>query len=126
MTDFPAGTRSAFARAVSAEVRALLGAYRLSLRDFASAAGFSSHNYLAIRLRDEKPFTLDDIDLVCAYFEFDASEFLRRCYENHIERLWAEADLERSRGGLSAVDDNLGAAASTESAIEGSGEEGSI
>lgn len=90
-TDFPAGTRSAFARAISAEVRAVMAARRITLREFAAGAGFASHNYLAIRLRDEKPFTLDDIELVCAYLEEDAPTFIGEAYDHHFDRLWMEA-----------------------------------
>lgn len=98
MTSFPEGSRSPFARAVSAEARARMAARRITLRELAAAAGFSSHNYLAIRLRDEKPFTLDDVDRISQFFEESALEFLSAAYDHHEDRLYMEAlDLERNR-----------------------------
>ena len=61
--DFEQGTRSAFGRAVAAEVRAILGAERMSGNALAKAIGLSQ-NYVAKRLRDEAPFTLDDLALI--------------------------------------------------------------
>ncbi|KRB73047.1 hypothetical protein ASE01_19930 [Nocardioides sp. Root190] len=90
MPPFPDGTATAFARSVSAEIRAVMAARRITGRELALAAGFKSHNYLAIRLRDEKAFTLDDIELICAYLEEDAHELIRRAHENHMDRLMAE------------------------------------
>lgn len=91
MNDFPEGTKSAFARAVSAEVRATMAAQRVSGRVLALAAGFRSHNYLAMRLRDDAPFTLDDIDAICRHFDEERDAFMQRAYDNHIERLWTES-----------------------------------
>lgn len=91
MADFPSGTRAPFARAVTAELRARMAAERITLRDFAAKAGFKSHNYLAIRLRDEKPFTLDDVDLVAAFFDESGAEFIAAACEHHEERLWTDA-----------------------------------
>lgn len=50
-------------RTFSRHVRAEMGAMRLSGRAVATKAGMS-HNYLAKRLRDEAPFTLDDIQSI--------------------------------------------------------------
>lgn len=55
------GTQSLLGRCVSSEVRARIAAQRTSGKAVAAAVGVSQ-NYLAIRLRDEKPFTLDDVD----------------------------------------------------------------
>lgn len=96
MSDFPQGTSSAFARAVSAEIRGIMGTRRWSLRDVATKAGFKSHNYLAIRLRDEKALTLDDVERLCAFLEEDAHTFIERAYKNHFERIYAEAEMERA------------------------------
>lgn len=93
MTFFPEGTRTPFARAISAEVRAVMAARRITGRSLAKDAGFASNNYLAIRLRDEKPFTLDDIEIICAFLDEsdDSAEFIKRAVDNHAERLWIEA-----------------------------------
>lgn len=94
MSTFPTGTETPFARAVSAEVRAVLAARRMNLRELAKGAGFKSHNYVAIRLRDEKPFTLDDIERIVAFLEGDSTEaweFIKRADQAHSERLWIEA-----------------------------------
>lgn len=105
MPDFPGGTSSTFARAVSAEVRAAMSARRVTLREVAKAAGFGSHNYLAVRLRDEKPFTLDDIDLICIWLEEDPPVFLGRAWENHWERISYEAENASRERRVPDVDD---------------------
>lgn len=111
MVLFPEGTETPFARAVAAEIRGVMAARRLTLRDVAKGAGFKSHNYLATRLRDEKPLTLDDVDRVAQYFSDDSQEwetwrFIQRAYDNHDERFWTEAENlvrraeeEAARGG---------------------------
>lgn len=88
---FPYGTLTPFARAVSAEVRSAMAARRLSVREVAHQAGFKSHNYLAIRLRDERPLTLDDVELICEYLGEEAVDFVRRAHRLHDERYWVEA-----------------------------------
>lgn len=88
---FPDGARSPLARAVSAEIRSLMAARRVTGRTLAQAIGLKSHNYLAIRLRDEKAFTLDDIELIAAYFSKDPAELIADAERNHGERLWAES-----------------------------------
>lgn len=82
MSTFPEGTRWPFAREVSAEVRGRLAAKRMALRTFAEEAGFASHNYVAIRLRDEKPFTLDDLDQIAAYFDEPVQQFIDSAINN--------------------------------------------
>jgi hypothetical protein len=90
MNTFPTGTRSVLGRCISAEVRARLAAERVNLRDFSERAGFASHNYPAIRLRDERPFTTDDVQLIANYFEVDPHAFVDAAYEAHSERLYDE------------------------------------
>jgi transcriptional regulator with XRE-family HTH domain len=90
MDTFATGTESVFARAISAEIRARLAAERITGRQFAKAAGFTSQNYLAIRLRDERPFTLDDLERVCRYFGEDVPAFVQAAYQNHDERIWTQ------------------------------------
>jgi len=90
MDTFPSGTESVFARAIAAEVRSRLAALRVNQRDFATDAGFSSHNYSSTRLRDEKPFTVDDVEKIARYFDEDADAFVNAAVQNHGERIWGE------------------------------------
>jgi transcriptional regulator with XRE-family HTH domain len=54
----------ALARAVSSEVRAAMGRHRISGMQLANLTGVSQ-NYIASRLRDESPFTVNDIENIC-------------------------------------------------------------
>jgi len=54
----------ALARTVSAEVRAAMGRHRVSGMQLAGLTGMSQ-NYIAKRLRDEAPFTVNDIENIC-------------------------------------------------------------
>lgn len=58
---------SSLARAVSADVRARLGAERRSGKWLAEQIGLSQ-NYVAKRLRDEAPFNLDDLAAIAEAF----------------------------------------------------------
>lgn len=58
------------ARAVAAEIRAAMGRHRKSGLQLATATGLSQ-NYLAKRLRDEAPFTINDIEKICTVLEED-------------------------------------------------------
>ncbi|WP_418061773.1 hypothetical protein [Pimelobacter simplex] len=90
---FPTGTTSPFARAVSAEVRARMAARRLGMRELALAAGFgSSHNYLAKRLRDAAPLTVDDVDAIARYFGETGEAFIARACDNHLAQTIAEME----------------------------------
>lgn len=77
---------TALSRAVTAEIRAQMGAQRISGNQLAKLAGMSQ-NYLATRLRDEKPFDLDDIEKIAHFLDdrIDAHQFILRAYENHGE-----------------------------------------
>lgn len=79
-----------FSRCVAAEVRATMAARRLTIRDLAKSAGFASHNYLAIRLRDEKPFTLDDVERIAEVFDVEPTSMLQRAWDDHHERVFME------------------------------------
>lgn len=93
---FPSGTGSPFARAVSAEVRARMAARRLGLRELSLAAGFgSSHNYLAKRLRDAAPLTVDDVDAIARYFGETGEAFIARACDNHLAA--AVVEMEEAR-----------------------------
>lgn len=63
----PSGKQSEsgpLAIAVAAEVRAAMGRRRVSGIQLAALTGISQ-NYIAKRLRDEAPFTLNDIEQIC-------------------------------------------------------------
>lgn len=89
------GTKTVLARSVSAELRARMAALRLSGASLAAEAGMSQ-NYFATRLRDEKPFTLDDIDrIVAATFpDIDAHLFIAQAVERNSEDVWMELEAE--------------------------------
>lgn len=92
MRDFDSGTESVTARCLSAEVRARLAAQRVSQRELAERGGWASHNYVAMRLRDEKPFTIDDLERLAEFFEdgngLDAVELLRLAIERQSGPIW--------------------------------------
>lgn len=82
------GSKSSLSRSVSAEVRARMAARRISGKSLAGQVGMSQ-NYLATRLRDEKPFTLDDVDALVSFFDEgeDFWEFVHSAQDNHYERI---------------------------------------
>lgn len=85
------------ARCVSAEVRARLAALRISQREFAERGGWTSHNYVAIRLRDEKPFTLDDVEMILSVFSDGIEEphkFIKDAWDRHMDAVWDQFDQE--------------------------------
>ncbi|MFH5879799.1 helix-turn-helix domain-containing protein [Arthrobacter sp. NA-172] len=59
-----------FARATSAEVRATMARQRVSGAQLAFRAGVSQ-SYLSKRLRDDLPFTLNDIEAICKALDED-------------------------------------------------------
>ena len=65
------------ARAVSAEVRAVMARHRVSRALLSERTGMSS-TYLGRRLRDEVPFTIQDIDVICAATREDVAGLLIR------------------------------------------------
>lgn len=84
------GTRSLLGRCVSAEVRARMAALRTSGKSLAAQVGMSQ-NYLATRLRDEKPFTLDDLEAVILALDHDSTEgFIADALARHGDAVWAE------------------------------------
>jgi hypothetical protein len=93
---FSTGTRTAFARAVAAEVRAQLAARQITYKQLVDGAGLSSTNYLSIRLRDVKPFDLDDIDKIAHFLSdglagSETQHFIRHAVDEHEERIWSDA-----------------------------------
>jgi transcriptional regulator with XRE-family HTH domain len=55
---------------VSAEVRSVMGNLRISGLRLSQGVGVSQ-NYLSKRLRDELPFTIDDIELIAGVLGVD-------------------------------------------------------
>jgi len=90
--DFYEGTTSTLGRAVSAHIRAQLGAQRISGKTLAARIGLSQ-NYVATRLRDEKPFTLDDVDAIVTALDLhvSAAEFIKAAHDIYDEQTWLDA-----------------------------------
>lgn len=68
----PSGT---FAAAVSEEIRALMARKRVSGIELANSTGMSQ-NYIAKRLRDDFPFTLNDVEMICQALGTDHFELI--------------------------------------------------
>jgi transcriptional regulator with XRE-family HTH domain len=94
------GTRSLLGRCVSAEIRARMAALRTSGKTLAGQVGMSQ-NYLATRLRDEKPFTLDDLEAIILVIDVDVESteaFVADALARHSDAVWAElTTLARAR-----------------------------
>lgn len=63
-----------------------MAARRISGNQLAGSVGMSQ-NYLATRLRDEKPFTLDDIAKIVHALDdrTDPHDFILKAFDNHAE-----------------------------------------
>lgn len=87
------GSKSDLARCVSAEIRARMGAQRWSANRLAPLARMSQ-NYLSVRLRDEKPFTLDDVEALLEVLApaQDWWQFFKEASERHAEDVWADME----------------------------------
>ena len=83
------GSKSSLARAVSAEIRARLAAQRTSGKKLAETVGLSQ-NYIAKRLRDEAPFTIDDIELIveALNIEVGTARFIADADARQEELIW--------------------------------------
>lgn len=77
-----------FARAVSAEIRAEMGRLKMSGNQLAQAVGLSQ-NYVAIRLRDAKPFNLNDVHEIAHALGIDVFEIMVRA-ENNLDQAYGE------------------------------------
>ena len=118
MESTPKGTRSVFARTISAYLRARIGAdKRLTGQKLAQGIG-RSQNYVAERLRDEKPFTLDDVGLIADFFFVDAAQIIldaaeyKPIVEEEIQRLddeWDDYMAQLYRSSSESFDLNGGA-----------------
>lgn len=111
MTDDIPGTRTHLARCISAEFRARMAAQRISGKALSAMAGMSQ-NYLAKRLRDEAPFTLDDVEVLVEHVDvnFDPPRFIAEAIERNSDEVWAAMDSQR----LSRPLDRAGASAPPE------------
>lgn len=76
MRTFPNGARTVLARTISAEVRSRIGADRALTGQKLAASIGRSQNYMAERLRDEKSFTVDDVEALAEYFGEHPAEFI--------------------------------------------------
>lgn len=106
------GTRSLLGRCVSAEIRARMAALRTSGKALAGQVGMSQ-NYLATRLRDEKPFTLDDLEAIILVLDVDVDSteaFVADALARHSDAVWAELTaLARAREPAAAPAQPAGA-----------------
>ena len=95
--DFDTGTSSILGRALTAEIRSRMGAKRISGKKLAELVGVSQ-NYLAKRLRDEAPLTLDDVASIAEVLDptIGAQEFVQVAYDRQHEELWVDV-ISRSR-----------------------------
>lgn len=62
------------ARAFAGEVRAALARRRITAKQLANSTGLSP-TYVNKRLRDEAPFTLNDVEVICAKLGADSDGF---------------------------------------------------
>lgn len=69
-----------FARALSAEVRAILARQRITVKRLAEDAGMSP-TYLGKRLRDEASLTLNDAEAICQALGEDLQSFVNSAIE---------------------------------------------
>jgi transcriptional regulator with XRE-family HTH domain len=69
-----------FARAISAEVRAVLARQHTTVKDLAAACGLSQ-GYLGKRLRDEAPLTANDFEAICKALDKDLLGFVAAALE---------------------------------------------
>lgn len=98
--------RSILHLCVSAEVRAIMASRRITGLAFAPKIGVSQ-NYLAKRLRDERPFTITDIERIAKEFELDPSEFLAKSLRDHSEDVLRQLDAnEAKRAGRVYIEDD--------------------
>jgi len=88
--DFADGTKSVLGRVVSAEIRARMAAQRISGKALARKVNLSQ-NYLATRLRDEKPLNLDDLEAILKVLAVDLSpeQFLAQAMERQFDDVLA-------------------------------------
>ena len=84
MADVPSGKQpqpGPFAKAVSAEVRSVMARHRVSGAQLASRIG-RSQTYIAKRLRDDVPFSANDIEDICEVLEEDLLMLLHAAVRN--------------------------------------------
>jgi len=73
------------ARAISAQIRMLMGERRMTAQALAEKAGLS-RSYLGKRLRDEAALTSNDIEALCAALEIDIWTFANDALNRMKER----------------------------------------
>lgn len=91
MDTFPSGSKTVFARCISAEIRSRIAVAKdVTGQKLAVKIG-RSQNYVAERLRDEKPFTVDDIELVARFFDDAPGEFVQSALR-HLDLVYDELE----------------------------------
>lgn len=83
-------------RAVTAEVRAQLSARKLSLTWLANEIGLKKA-YFTIRMRDERPLNLDEVDLIAHSLGLEADELIALAMDRQSEQLLT-ASMEEQEG----------------------------
>ena len=74
-------------RCVAAEIRSQMAARRISGKQLADLIGVSQ-NYLATRLRDEKPLSLDDVWSIAEVLGEDVDEFVSDACKRQWDVVW--------------------------------------
>lgn len=64
-----------FARAISAEVRAVLARQNMTIKELAAKCGLSQ-GYLGKRLRDAAPLNANDFETICNALDRDVLQFI--------------------------------------------------
>ena len=83
LMSMPSGKQSEsgpFARAISAEIRAVMARHRVTMTLLADRAGMS-RGYLGKRLRDEVAFTLNDVEAMCEAMREDLPGLMQAAFE---------------------------------------------
>jgi transcriptional regulator with XRE-family HTH domain len=87
----PESEPSPYAKAATTAIRRLLADRRLAAADIARGTDLSA-NYLGERLRDEKAFTLSDIEQIAAFFDLDPAAFLVEVARAHADDVGTDGD----------------------------------
>ncbi|QPK81151.1 helix-turn-helix transcriptional regulator [Schaalia sp. ZJ405] len=89
-------------RCVSAQIRALMAARRVSGKSLAEQIG-TSQNYVAKRLRDEATFTLDDVEKIMTTVfhspHVTTADFILDAYERNINDVYTDEERDEAGNG---------------------------
>lgn len=93
------GAATDLSRAVSAEVKAQLARRRMEVDELAERTG-KSRNYLYVRLRDQLPFNLNDLELIAQALGISGFTILEEASRNAdaLARQEEQRSMRRSAG----------------------------